>query len=75
MLVDVRESKFVRDTKSMALLNKDSAARDEYYSKVRMMTLQKEEINNIKTEIASVKSDVNDIKELLKQLIGKGSNG
>ena len=66
MLVDVRESKFVRDTKSMALLNKDSAARDEYYSKVRMMTLQKEEINNIKTEIASVKSDVNDIKELLK---------
>lgn len=75
MLVDVRESKFVRDTKSMALLNKDSAARDEYYSKVRMMTLQKEEINNIKTEIASVKSDVNDIKELLKQLIGKGNNG
>jgi hypothetical protein len=75
MLVDVRESKFVRDTKSMALLNKDSAARDEYYSKVRMMTLQKEEINNIKTEIASVKSDVNDIKELLKQLIGKGRNG
>ena len=75
MLVDVRESKFVRDTKSMALLNKDSAARDEYYSKVRMMTLQKEEINNMKTEIASVKSDVNDIKELLKQLIGKGSNG
>lgn len=75
MLVDVKDSKFVRDTKSMALINKDSAARDEYYSKVRMMNVQKEEINNIKTEIASVKSDVNDIKELLKQLIGKGSNG
>jgi hypothetical protein len=75
MLVDVKESKFVRDTKSMALLNKDSAARDEYYSKVRMMTLQKEEINNIKTEISSIKNDVNDIKDLLKQLIGKGGNG
>ena len=75
MLVEVKDSKFLRDTKSMALINKDSAARDEYYSKVRMMNVQKEEINNIKTEIASMKSDVNDIKELLKQLIGKGSNG
>jgi len=75
MLVDVKDSKFVRDIKSMALINKDSAARDEYYSKVKMMNVQKEEINNIKSEISSVKSDVNDIKELLKQLIGKGSNG
>ena len=75
MLVDVKDSKFVRDTNSMALINKDSAARDDYYSKVRMLTNQKQEINNIKSEIASMKSDVNDIKELLKQLIGKGSNG
>jgi hypothetical protein len=75
MLVEVRDSKFLRDTKSMALINKDSAARDEYYSKVRIMDAQKEEINNIKTEITSMKTDVNDIKELLKQLIGKGSNG
>jgi len=75
MLVEVKDSKFVRDTKSMALINKDSAARDEYYSKSRMLKTQKEEINNIKSEISSMKSDVNDIKELLKQLIGKGSNG
>jgi hypothetical protein len=40
-----------------------------------MLTNQKQEINNIKSEIASMKTDVNDIKELLKQLIGKGSNG
>ena len=75
MLVDVKDSKFIRDTKSMALLNKDSAGRDDYYAKVRMLNNQKEEINNIKSEIASMKTDVNDIKELLKQLIGKGSNG
>jgi len=75
MLVDVKDSKFVRDTTSMALINKDSAAREDYYSKVRMLTNQKQEINNIKSEIASMKTDVNDIKELLKQLIGKGSNG
>lgn len=75
MLVDVKDSKFVRDTNSMALINKDSAARDDYYSRVRMLTNQKEEINNIKSEISSMKSDVNDIKELLKQLIGKGGNG
>jgi len=75
MLVNVKDSKFVRDTNSMALINKDSASREDYYSKVRMLTNQKEQINNIKSEIASMKNDVNDIKELLKQLIGKGSNG
>lgn len=75
MLVDVKDSKFIRDTNSMALINKDSAARDDYYSKVRMLTNQKEQINNINKEITSLKTDVNDIKELLKQLIGKGGNG
>lgn len=75
MFVNVKDSKFIRDTKSMALINQDSAARDDYYSRVKIITNQKQEINNIKLEITSMKTDVNDIKELLKQLIGKGGNG
>jgi hypothetical protein len=75
MLVEVKESKFVRDTKSMALINKDNSARDEYYSKVKMLSIQKEEINNIRTEVSAVKNDIKEIKELLSQLIGKGENG
>lgn len=75
MLVEVKESKFVRDTKSMALINKDNSARDEYYSKVKMLTVQKEEINNIRAEVSTVKNDIEEIKKMLTQLIGKGENG
>jgi hypothetical protein len=75
MLVEVKESKFVRDTKSMALINKDNSARDEYYSKVKMLSIQKEEINTIRAEVSAVKNDIKEIKELLSQLIGKGENG
>ncbi len=75
MLVEVKESKFVRDTKSMALINKDNSARDEYYSKVKMLTVQKEEINNIRAEVSTVRNDIEEIKKMLKQLIGKGENG
>jgi hypothetical protein len=76
MFLEVKDSKFVRDTKSMALINKDNGARDEYYSKVKMLSIQKEEINNIRAEVSAVKNDIKEIKELLTQLIiGKGENG
>lgn len=75
MFVEVKDSKFVRDTKSMALINKDNSARDEYYSKVKMLTVQKEEINNIRAEVSTVRNDIEEIKKMLTQLIGKGENG
>ena len=75
MFVEVKESKFVRDTSSMALINKDNNARDEYYAKVKMMKLQKDEINRLQTEMSSMKEDLTEIKQILKELIGKGSNG
>lgn len=75
MLVKVTDSNFVRDTNSMALMNKDSSGLEEYKMKRKMMATQREEINTIKQEMNSIKSDVSDIKLLLKQLLDKGSNG
>jgi hypothetical protein len=75
MLLQVNDTKYLRDTNSMALINNDRSAKEEYLSKSKIFKSQKDEINNIKTEITSMKNDVNDIKELLKQLIGKGING
>lgn len=40
-----------------------------------MMATQKDEINKIKTELASIKDDMTEIKKLMLQLIGKGTNG
>lgn len=75
MLVKVKDTPFVRDTKTMALSNRDFAAKEEYYNKVKLMKRQKEEINNLKDEISSVKNDVSEIKNLLLQIIGKERNG
>jgi len=74
MLVKVNNSTFVRDTNSMALIDTDMASKNEYLAKVRMLQTQKEEINKVKSEIAGVKGDLQVIKQLMTQLLSKGSN-
>ena len=71
MLVEVKDTKFVRDTNSMALVNKDNSARDEYYAKRRIMENQKQELNNVKQEIDILKNDMLEIKMLLSKLLEK----
>lgn len=70
-LVKVNDSSFVRDTNSRALINQDYSARDEYYAKVKMLTTNKNEINKINTELNDLKSEMVEIKDLLKQLLIK----
>jgi len=72
MLVKIPGTNFVRDTSSMALINKDVNGLEDYKVKRKMMATQKEEINNIKIEMDSIKSDVSEIKQLIRQLLDKG---
>ena len=73
--VKIPGSNYIRDVSSMALINTDETARNEYQSKLQMLRVQKQEINNVKSEINGVKEDMNEIKLLLKKLLEKGSNG
>lgn len=68
MYVNVKEGKFLRDTNSMGLINTDLTSKEEYLLKSKLLKTQKEEINNLKAEIS-------EIKNLLKQLLEKGTNG
>ena len=61
----------MRDTNSMALLPIDNTPKNDYQAKLRMVKVQKEEINKVKSEIEDIKNDVGEIKTLLQQLIGK----
>jgi hypothetical protein len=70
-LVKVTNSPFVRDTESRVLLNTDENAKNEYLTKVKLLKTQKEEINNVKSEIIAVKEDMAEIKYLLSKLIEK----
>jgi len=71
-LVKVNNSNFVRDINSMVLMPTDNTEKNEYYSKLRVLKNQKNEMNALKDEINNLKSDMDDIKNLLQQLISKG---
>jgi hypothetical protein len=70
-LVKVEGTTFVRDTKTMALINTDVSGLEDYKMKSRLLNNQKQEINNIRNEINELRSDVGVIKQLLIQLSGK----
>jgi hypothetical protein len=74
-LVKVTGTNYIRDTKSMALINTDDTSRNEYYTKVKLLKTQKDEINKVKSEIDTIKGDMLEIKSLLYKLLEKGSNG
>ena len=71
MLIKIPGTNLMRDTESMALINMDNTEKNDYYSKVKLLQNQKEQINTIKQEINGVKDDISDIKQLLKQLLDK----
>ena len=76
MLVKIEgQNHLYRDTNTMALVNRDTSARDDYLMKRKLLQTQKQEINNVKQEMESIKSDVLEIKEMMRQLLNKGTNG
>lgn len=75
MYVNVKDGNYLRDTNSMALINNDQKAKQEYYEKTRILKSQKEEINNLRNDLSSVKEDVRELKNLIIQLLGKETNG
>jgi chaperonin cofactor prefoldin len=75
MLVQITGTNLYRDTETMAQVNKDDNGLKEYNMKRRMMATQKEEINKVKSEIAGIKEDISEIKQLMLKLMGKGTNG
>jgi len=74
-IVKVTGTNFVRDINSMAIINTDRSEKDEYYAKVNMFKLQKQEINSIRSEMNEVKSDISEIKQLLLKLTHKDYHG
>lgn len=70
-IVKVEGTTFVRDTKTMALINTDVSGLEEYKMKSAIINNQKSEINKVKSEINEIRNDVQIIKELLMQLSGK----
>lgn len=75
MYVEITGTKLARDTNSMGLVNRDAAGLEEYQMKRRLMANQKDEINKVRQEMDIIKNEMSEIKQLMLQLLGKGSNG
>jgi len=70
-LVKVNNTNFVRDTESMAIINVDTNAKNEYYEKVRLAKSQKEQINKMNADISDLRNDIGQIKQLIQLLVNK----
>ena len=67
--VKVKDSTFVRDINSKALLNTDKKALNEYLIKRNVAKLQKEEKEIMKTRLDNLEKDITEIKSLLLDLL------
>ena len=72
MYLRVEGTKLVRDTRTGAIINQDKNGLDEYLNKRRALESQKEEINNVKSEVKILREDITEIKSLLLKLLEKG---
>jgi len=71
-LVPINGTKLYRDTETMALINKDVSGLEDYKAKRKYAEVQREQINNVKMEMDSIKNDISDIKKLMVKLLEKG---
>lgn len=72
--VKVEGMLMVRDVRNNSIINQNKSELDAYINKRKTLLAQKEEINNIKSEVLSLKDDVGLIKDLLLQLVKEKPN-
>lgn len=61
----------VRDIRSNAIINTDKKGYDHYKSLKKNKSLEKQRIDQIESDLSSLKSDIDEIKDLLKALLTK----
>lgn len=67
----VEGTDFLRDPNNMSLINNNIGELEQYKLKRKLLKQQREEMDDIKSEISIVKEDVEQIKQLLLQILEK----
>ena len=62
----------VRDMNSKAILNTDKLALQEYYQKRELVKKELSEKTESKQRLDKIENEMSEIKDLLRELIGKG---
>lgn len=75
-LVKIKDSSFVRDMSSNAVLNVNKAELNEFNEKRKRILAQKQQTEQMNVRLSNLENDVGEIKNLLKELIQiRSSNG
>ena len=62
-------SDLVRDPKTDSIINTNTNAYEQYVSQRKKRKLEKEKSLNIEEDLANLKSEMNEIKSLLRELV------
>ena len=62
-------SDLVRDPETNSIINKNKSEYNEYMMRKNLKSEENQKVQTIEDEVASIKSDVNEIKSLLSELI------
>ena len=66
-------SHLYRDPKTNSIINKNSSQYDEYMSKKTLKEEENQKLQNLEVDVANMKSDLSEIKTLLRSLANDGS--
>ena len=59
----------VRDPKTDQIINTNTSEYEQYIARRKQRKLEKEKSSNIEEDLANLKSEMNEIKSLLKELV------
>ena len=59
----------VRDPKTDQIINTNTSGYEQYIARRKQRKLEKEKSSNIEEDLANLKSEMNEIKSLLKELV------
>ncbi len=71
--VAIKDSKFVRDIHSKAILNTDRNGLNEYYAKREQLKKEQEEKAEMQNRLGRLEEDMSDIKIMLFKLLELGN--
>lgn len=71
MEVQIKDTKYVRDLSSKAVLNTDRQGLEEYLVKREIAKRTQAEQNETKERVTKIEQDMAEIKMLLQQLLGQ----
>ena len=69
--VKIEGTSLIRDMNTKAVINTNEKELQEYYSKVRVVKAEKDEINKVKSQVCNIEQEMAEIKQLLLSLLEK----